>query len=309
MMNVREWALPVYTILMQLASGAMFFLWVIRSTLCAKISKEKCDELNKIPLLIIFSTILVAMIGAHFHLSKPYLSFLAVTNFSRSWLSREIIFTVLLFLLTGTLTLLLWRVRGYSRLKDSLGWIAVLISWALIFCMARIYLLPTQIVWNTSETILLYYVQTVLLGAVSLSAMLLMDLNLSAGYKEKSVLDIQLPIVKQAFFGLTVIVLVTSLAILFMDLYRLYTLRGMEHPSVRASLSLLVGLYLPLFLMRFLLLILGISWLVASAFRVFRKNHPVNEALSTVYIASMFILVAEILERFLFYATHVRIGV
>ena len=30
-MNIREWTLPVYTILTQLAAGALFVLWVIRT--------------------------------------------------------------------------------------------------------------------------------------------------------------------------------------------------------------------------------------------------------------------------------------
>jgi len=30
-MNVREWALPIYTILMQLAAGSLLFLWILRA--------------------------------------------------------------------------------------------------------------------------------------------------------------------------------------------------------------------------------------------------------------------------------------
>ena len=40
-MNLREWALPVYTILMQLAVGALFSLWVIRALSSAKYGERK----------------------------------------------------------------------------------------------------------------------------------------------------------------------------------------------------------------------------------------------------------------------------
>ncbi len=39
-MNVREWALPVYTILMQMAVGGLFVLWVIRCRGGVKIQKR-----------------------------------------------------------------------------------------------------------------------------------------------------------------------------------------------------------------------------------------------------------------------------
>ena len=43
-MNVREWALPVYTILMQLAVGALFVLWLIRAFVKSKFSSEQLDQ-------------------------------------------------------------------------------------------------------------------------------------------------------------------------------------------------------------------------------------------------------------------------
>ena len=39
-MNVREWALPVYTILMQMAVGGLFVLWVIRGWSVIKFTKR-----------------------------------------------------------------------------------------------------------------------------------------------------------------------------------------------------------------------------------------------------------------------------
>jgi len=98
-MNVREWALPVYTILIQLAVGAVFVLWVIRAYALRKFNPGEIDRITRNPILVIFFTVFVAMVGSHFHLSKPFHSFFAVRNFATSWLSREVFFTMIFFIL------------------------------------------------------------------------------------------------------------------------------------------------------------------------------------------------------------------
>jgi len=82
-MNVREWALPVYTILMQLAVGAFVILWLIRQLVGSKFSAQEIDRIISNPILVIAFTSIVAMGGAHFHLSKPFHSFLAILNFKK----------------------------------------------------------------------------------------------------------------------------------------------------------------------------------------------------------------------------------
>ncbi|HWQ84371.1 MAG TPA: DmsC/YnfH family molybdoenzyme membrane anchor subunit, partial [Anaerolineales bacterium] len=97
-MNLREWALPIYTILMQLAVGTLLVLWLIRRFNLERVGGEAMVRILRRPVLVMFFTILIAIIGSHLHLSNPLLSFLAVLNIKYSWLSREIVFTVLTFL-------------------------------------------------------------------------------------------------------------------------------------------------------------------------------------------------------------------
>ena len=93
-MNVREWALPVYTILMQLAVGAMLGLWIIRAVAIRQYGRSTIDHIIRIPVLAVFLTVVVAIVGSHFHLSQPLFSLLATLNLRSSWLSREILFTI-----------------------------------------------------------------------------------------------------------------------------------------------------------------------------------------------------------------------
>jgi anaerobic dimethyl sulfoxide reductase subunit C (anchor subunit) len=307
-MNLREWALPVYTVLMQLAIGALLSLWVIRTLNSSKYDKEQMERITRIPALIIFITILLAMIGSHFHLSRPYLSFLAVRNFRHSWLSREIVFTVLVFICALLLLLLLWFRKGYHRLKLGLGWGAILAGIVTIYCMARIYLLPTQVSWNSTATIFSYYAITLLLGTTSLIVILLMDLRFSAR-QEPADLDARLQIFKRSIVWLTGVATLAGAVVISLGFYQIELLQNSEMPSAQASLHLILNLYKPLLIMRVGLTALGIAWLVGVVSYFLKTQRPVMNLLGPIYIACIMVMVGEILERFLFYASHVRIGI
>jgi len=87
-MNLREWALPLYTILMQLAVGTLLVLWILRFLYLKQFGESIMDRILRRPVMVMFFTILAAIIGSHLHLSNPLLSFLAVLNVKNSWLSR-----------------------------------------------------------------------------------------------------------------------------------------------------------------------------------------------------------------------------
>jgi anaerobic dimethyl sulfoxide reductase subunit C len=307
-MNLREWALPVYTILMQLAIGALFSLWVIRAVSTAKYGEKKVDRITIVPVLIIFSTIILAMIGSHFHLSRPYLSFLALRNFRYSWLSREVLFTLFVFISTGFLLLSLRFLKGFHHLKTGLGWTAILAGFATVYCMGSIYLLPTQVAWNSSATIISYYAVMLLLGSISLNVILLMDLRFSEG-EDPDDLDIRNQIVTKSIVWLTVTATIAASLVIALGIYQIELLRSTESSSAQASLILLLELYQPLLMMRVGLTVIGIAWLVAVVTFFVRKQRSFMNLLGPVYIASIMVLIGEILERFLFYATHVRIGI
>lgn len=307
-MNLREWALPVYTILMQLSVGALFSLWMIRTLNASKYGQKKMDQITTIPVLIIFSTIVLALVGAHFHLSRPFMSFLAIRNFKYSWLSREITFTVVVFVCVGILLFLLQFRKGHYRLKLGLGWGSILAGFVTVYCMASIYLLPTQVAWNSTVTIISYYAVMLLLGTTSLSVILLMDLRFLASGSPAD-LDVHIKIIKESTVWLTVTAAVAALLVIGMSVYQIELLQNLESPSAQASLKLILDLYQPLLVMRIGLTILGVIWLVIVVNHYIRKQKSIIDLLGPAYVACIMVLIGEILERFLFYATHVRIGI
>jgi anaerobic dimethyl sulfoxide reductase subunit C len=305
-MNVREWALPVYTILIQLTVGALFVLWLIRALIHSKFSHQEIDRIIRNPMLVIAFTAVVAMGGAHFHLSKPFHSFLAVLNFKSSWLSREIVFTVLFFLTTMSL-LYLTCFRPYHRtLITGLGWMAITFGSALIYCMARIYLLPTQVAWNSNTVIISFYTTAVMVGAMAIACLMVLDLKFAEIQKSDDI-EVRSNLIRYSSAGLTALTLVLallSIAIIFIQI----RLLAQGDLIARTSLDLLVELYLPLFVMRLVFLVFACASLIYAVSRMYRLKAAPQSLMLPVYLSCLAIIVAEILGRFLFYATHIRVG-
>lgn len=306
-MNVREWALPVYTILMQLAVGSLFVLWMIRIMANSKFSHQEIDRIIRNPIIVIAFTAVVAMSGSHFHLSKPFHSFLAVLNFKSSWLSREIVFTVLFFLTTMSLLYLTYFRVHHRRLITTLGWLAILFGIILIYCMARIYLLPTQAAWNSSTVIVSFYTTSLVLGVMAIACLMVLDLKFAEIQKTDDV-SLRVEVIRYLFGGLT---LMTSLLVIVRILTLYLQMHQLSQGDLiaRTSLRLLLELYQPLLILRVIVLLFAAIYFATSVYRILRSQLPPQNLMLPVYLSCLLILVGEILGRFLFYATHIRVGI
>jgi anaerobic dimethyl sulfoxide reductase subunit C (anchor subunit) len=306
-MNVREWALPVYTILMQIAAGILLMLWIIRQQGKSKLGRDKMTQMTDTPLTIVFLTIVFAMIGAHFHLSKPYLSLLAILNIRTSWLSREIVFTILFFFSVAAIWYLRRRASHRWGLETHLGWIAIVFGWANIYCMAQIYLLPTQVAWNSKVTITYYAGTTLLLGAMAMAALLIMDFRF-AEIRNPSLPTYRIPLIQSSLLWLTVLAVFMVFMVIGINFYQITFLQTAEE-SATTSLNLLLGLYQPLFLIRLGFIFIGVTWLISTIIQMVRKQKTIQELMTPIYGSCLLVMIGEILGRFLFYATHVRLGI
>ena len=178
MINLREWALPVYTIMMQMAAGTMLMLWLVYIGVARRYGKLVADQLSHNLVMIVFVTVIAAMIGSHFHLSRPFLSVFAVMNLKSSWLSREVFFTIVFAALVGSLWLLQRLRIGPPRVYLAVGWGAVAMGLVTVYCMSHVYLLPTQVAWNSLVTPVTFFSTAFLLGNLAMAALLLINLYL-----------------------------------------------------------------------------------------------------------------------------------
>ena len=306
-MNLREWALPFYTILMQLAVGALLVLWILRWLGGYRFSLKEVNRILRNPLLIISFTVVVAMIASHLHLSRPLYSFHAIRNFRTSWLSREIVFTVMFFLAVGTLLFFSRLRQEQHRLITQLGWLASAFGLTVVYCMAKIYLLPTQLAWNSPIVIASFYVTTLLLGTMTIACLLILDLKFAEIQKADG-LELHIRVARFALSRLSFaafFLVAVDIAVTFFQLGQF----AQGDVTLQTSLRLLFELYMPLFVTRLLLLAGAPLWMGYAVYRTHRLMSPPQELLPPVYFSCLLILVAEIMGRFLFYATHIRLGI
>lgn len=306
-MNIREWTLPAYTILTQLSVGALLVIWVIRALNINEFGSEKTDQAIKIPVLILFSTAIFAIIFAHFHLSRPYLSFLALRNIGSSWLSRELLANLIYVIFLGLLLASLWSIKARNNTITFLGWLAILCGFITEFCMSRIYLLPSQPAWDSLLTPISFLMTTFLLGVLTVPLLFTMDLIFKkAQGQESAVINSQLidrSLGKLAILAVTLCILMVTIVSLQIAL--LFS----GNAAAQTSLDLLLNIYQPLLIIRLVFLFIGAGWLSFVAARHHHIKLAAESLILQAFITCLLVLVAEILGRFLFFAIHVRVGI
>lgn len=308
MINLREWALPVYTIMMQMAAGSMLILWLLYNAIARRWDRATADRISHNLVMIIFVTAFASVVGSHYHLSRPFFSVLALSSLGTSWLSREVAFTVLFVLLMGVVWLLQRYKRGSSKLLLAVGWLAVLMGIATVYCMSRVYLLPTQVAWNSITTPIAFFGAMLLLGGMAVAALLLMNLYLALLRTEADPeLGKHIYVTRRALPAMATLTVVAAVVELLNYAFQIRLLSE-SGPSAQGSLDLLLELYGVLFRLRLALLGGGAAGLIAAILWQRNTRLPVIRLMAPVYVVFLLLLMSEVLGRFLFYAVHVRIG-
>jgi anaerobic dimethyl sulfoxide reductase subunit C (anchor subunit) len=245
--------------------------------------------------------------GAHFHLSKPLQSFMAVLNFKSSWLSREIVFNIL-FLFTITSLLYLTNFQSHHRrLIDLLGWLAILLGCGMIFSMASIYLIPTQVAWNSTSVVISFYITAIMLGGMTIACLMILDLKF-AEIKGSQDIALRMQVIRYSFAwltGLTLLLMIVTIIIIYIQVHLL----AEGDKIARTSLRLLLELYMPLFVGRQVFLLFAPVSMLIAVYRMYRAKLMPQDLMMPIYISCLMTIVGEILGRFLFYATHIRVGI
>ena len=82
--------------------------------------------------------ITVGLVSSTFHLANPKNAWRALSQFKRSWLSREGVFALLLYPAALAYFAALWLDWGVG-MRTALGLLAVAAAWATLFCTGMIY--------------------------------------------------------------------------------------------------------------------------------------------------------------------------
>lgn len=305
-MDPREWALIIFTILGQLAAGSMLVLMVVRAYLASKVDTEEVDRIMEGPTFIVVPTMALALFASLLHLSNLSNVIGAVPNLGSSWLSREVVLGVGFMALAVLYTFMQWRRLGSTALRTLLGWLTALVGVAQTYAMGMVYMIRTQPAWNTLATPITFFVTSLLLGALSVAVVLVVNYG-QAEKKNAKIAAKQLPLLRQVLQGIALsAVLLLGIEFLVLPVYMAYL--ATQGTAALQSLLLMVGPYLGTLILRLLLVFVGAGILAMSLYRNAGMPGRERTLAALTYSAFGLVLVAEVMGRVLFYASHVRIG-
>ncbi|MFN2275637.1 MAG: dimethyl sulfoxide reductase anchor subunit family protein [Anaerolineales bacterium] len=304
-MNPREWALITFTLLAQMAAGGFIVLQITRAILVSRL-QEKTGRFTDLLGVAIMGILGVGMLASLIHLGSPLRAFRAVSNFGSSWLSREITFASAFFVIGSIYSLMQWARWGSSGLRNVLAIIAGLLGLSMVYSMSRIYMIPTEPAWNSFETLVSFFTAAFLLGIfLTGSGLVLRHRVLSRSVEQEGGERGTLLSQTLGVYGILAVALV-GVQFVALPVY----LAGLGDAAAAAGSSLqeLLTSYGVILLLRLLLVFLGAGVLGALIYR-FAEKGVWQTRLATLTIAGFsVVLVSEVLSRFLFYATQIRMG-
>jgi len=157
-----EWSLIFFTLLAQTAVGAILF-WELPRIFGSSYLLLKCENSLR-PYLVFSGIAALALLVSFLHPGNPWHAVYSLSNLKGSWLSREILFALLFTGLMVLLTILKWRGFPGKFSGRVISLITILTGLAFIFSMAKIYMLPTVLSWNSPSTLLEFFTTSFLLG-------------------------------------------------------------------------------------------------------------------------------------------------
>jgi anaerobic dimethyl sulfoxide reductase subunit C (anchor subunit) len=306
-MNTREWALITFTILTQMSVGSFFVLGIIHYYANRKAGMKEADRLSDYALLSIVVAFGLALLASLLHLGNPLNAPRAITHVATSWLSREILFGLIFGILAAVFAFMQWRKIASFTVRNVIAWVTAIVGLALVYVESQVYMLPTEPSWNSLATPVSFYATSLLLGSLAMGAAFVANYaNLQR--KEPEETKVQSELLRDALRGIAVASMVLlGVEFLTIPIYVGYLATG--NVAAVASAKLMAGPFNLVFVLRLLFTFIG-----AGVFGVFLYQSAQaagkEKTLSYLaYSAFVLVLVAEVLGRFLFYATRVRIGI
>ncbi len=158
----KTWPLIAYTLFAQLSVGLCLFPAMQAFSPAAGSAADAASELSAAIVLVSAAGLAVGLLLSFFHLGSPLRAYRALTKINSSWLSREILFSVLFF---GAL-LACYATSRDGRMPPPLIAAAALLGFLLVVSMATAYNTTGRAGWAGPHTYVLFIVSTVVLGAV-----------------------------------------------------------------------------------------------------------------------------------------------
>ncbi len=304
-MPQNAWSLLAFTILAQMSVGAYCVAEFINFSYTKEFGFESLHPLRLFFRIFVLAVAILAGVSSLFHLKNWSQAYHAFDNLKTSWVSKEMALFLLFISCVALLALLSWRKTEVKLLRCIITIAGGFFGIALIFSMAKIYMLPTIPVWNAWTTPGLFFTAALLLGALVVIGLYTTFLESS---KSSSLMETirerwrrkSLPnLIKVSMFFLVMGILISgSFAYRLMAVEKEY---GAESSFISSDKQ-------KLFLIRILLFLLGWILLMFHMKKSRLEEGILERSPKLVFGAFIFITLAEIVGRYLFYVSFYRIG-
>jgi len=301
---MEELALVAYTTLMQLAVGSFITIELIRFFSTRKASALEANRLTNRVVYALGPIAAVGMLSSFLHLKVPLLSLNVLAKFGGSWMNLEIWFSLIFtgLVIAYSIIIKLSKVN-LQLLKSIFAIVTSLVGLALVYCMARAYMIDTYPAWNTLATPVTFYVTTFLLGTVFIGAAIVANYH-CAKKKDPDCGETSFLLLGNAVKWITLAAIVAlGVEMITIPLHLSY-LAFAEIPAAALSTGFWGGLLLAL---RLALVFVGAGILGIFVYRNAVQPNQKLRMSNLIYVVFALVFVAEVVGRFLFYATGASI--
>jgi anaerobic dimethyl sulfoxide reductase subunit C (anchor subunit) len=304
-MPQNAWSLLVFTLLSQMSVGIFCVAELLNYSYTKEFGYEELHNLRLISRLFVLAAVILAGVSSIFHLKNWAHAYFAFNNLKTSWVSKEMMFFLLFISCVALLTFMSWRKIKAFLFQRFISIAGIFFGIALIFSMARIYMLPTIPVWHAWTTPGFFSTATLLLGNLSVVCLYTAFFTSS---KSSSLMDDnrQRWIWKtlQNLVKLSFIFIVSGIFITGFFAYKLIVLAE----KYIIETSVMSPDKQALFFLRILFYVLGWALLLLFLKKLRLKKEIQGNSHKLFYTAFVFITIAEILGRHLFFVSFYRIG-
>jgi anaerobic dimethyl sulfoxide reductase subunit C (anchor subunit) len=169
-MNTHEWALIIFTIVMQMAVGSFVILGGVHFFATRNNGIEEADKMSDRALLVIGPMVVIGLLVTFLHLGNPVNAPRAISNLGSSWLSREILLSVLFCGGGAVFAFLQWRKISTAQIRNIIALVVAVIGVVLVYAMAMVYGLSTVPAWDTPVTPVTFFLTAGLPGSLGMGA-------------------------------------------------------------------------------------------------------------------------------------------
>lgn len=165
---MEEFELPLvfFTVLSQWAVGIVLVITLLEWIKPDYLEKQKL-EIFRLPALTAFPLAVIATLASMLHMGYPYKSYLSITGFQHSWLSREIIAILVLNATLAAFTWIWWKHINNSSLRKWIGTLSSVIGITTICVSAQVYYqMPIHPTWHSWTTFASFILTGGIIGAL-----------------------------------------------------------------------------------------------------------------------------------------------